>query len=74
MCLFYGITVKKDISSVSALLTALIYGSSVRSSVGMSDIRRIIGVCPQVISNSVGVAMCIPKGVMFAGLFQQHIA
>ncbi|KAF5459766.1 hypothetical protein F2P56_019686 [Juglans regia] len=26
---------------------ALIYGSSVRSSVGMSDIRRIIGVCPQ---------------------------
>ncbi|XP_042947784.1 ABC transporter A family member 2-like isoform X1 [Carya illinoinensis] len=27
---------------------ALIYGDSVRSSVGMSNIRRIIGVCPQV--------------------------
>ncbi|EEF52143.1 abc transporter, putative [Ricinus communis] len=26
---------------------ALIYGNSVRSSVGMSNIRRIIGVCPQ---------------------------
>ncbi|KAG6632961.1 hypothetical protein I3843_12G015800 [Carya illinoinensis] len=26
---------------------ALIYGNSVRSSVGMSDIQRIIGVCPQ---------------------------
>lgn len=30
------------------LLTALIYGYSIRSSVGMSNIRRIIGVCPQV--------------------------
>lgn len=29
-------------------LTALIYGHSVRNSVGMSNIRKIIGVCPQV--------------------------
>ena len=29
-------------------LTALIYGHSVRSTAGMSNIRRMIGVCPQV--------------------------
>ncbi|KAL2924639.1 ABC transporter A family member 2 [Bienertia sinuspersici] len=31
---------------------ALIHGHSIRSSVGMSNIRRIIGVCPQVVQNS----------------------
>lgn len=31
------------------LLSALIYGNSIGSSVGMSKIRKIIGVCPQVI-------------------------
>ncbi|KAH0942791.1 hypothetical protein HID58_002428 [Brassica napus] len=30
------------------LKTALIYGDSIRSSVGMSNIRKMIGVCPQV--------------------------
>jgi ABC-type cobalamin/Fe3+-siderophores transport system ATPase subunit len=29
-------------------LTALIYGNSIRSSVGMSNIRKMIGFCPQV--------------------------
>ncbi|CAF2152409.1 unnamed protein product [Brassica napus] len=29
------------------LKTALIYGNSIRSSVGMSNIRKMIGVCPQ---------------------------
>lgn len=33
----------------TTLLAALIYGNSIRSSVGMSNIRRLIGVCPQVI-------------------------
>lgn len=32
----------------TVLLTALIYGNSIRSPVGMSNIRRLIGVCPQV--------------------------
>jgi hypothetical protein len=29
--------------------TAFIYGQSVRSAVGMTNIRRMIGVCPQVV-------------------------
>ncbi|CAL5362168.1 unnamed protein product [Camellia sinensis] len=33
--------------TISILLTALIYGHSVRSSVGMTNIRKIIGDCPQ---------------------------
>ncbi|KAK6920841.1 hypothetical protein RJ641_014519 [Dillenia turbinata] len=31
----------------TTFLTALIYGNSIRSSLGMSNIRRIMGVCPQ---------------------------
>lgn len=30
------------------LSTALIYGHSIRSSIGLANIRKIIGVCPQV--------------------------
>lgn len=35
-------------SDMEYILTALIYGYSIRSSTGMSNIRRMIGVCPQV--------------------------
>lgn len=35
----------------NCLVTALIYGNSARSSVGMANIRKIIGFCPQVLSS-----------------------
>ncbi|XP_056862383.1 ABC transporter A family member 2-like [Raphanus sativus] len=37
---------------------ALIYGNSVRSSVGMSNIRKMIGVCPQVRYFLVAISFC----------------
>lgn len=38
----------KNSADMILYLIALIYGYSIRSSVGMSNIRRLIGVCPQV--------------------------
>ena len=38
------------IALYNTLLIATIYGHSVRNSVGMSNIRKLIGVCPQVIA------------------------
>jgi hypothetical protein len=49
------------------LLTAIIYGNSIRSAVGMSNIRRIIGVCPQVTST------CVCSQMLIATCFQLYI-
>ncbi|KAH7847609.1 hypothetical protein Vadar_028082 [Vaccinium darrowii] len=51
----HGLQISSDKASMnqipnhraSSSLTALIYGHSIRNSVGMSNIRKLIGVCPQ---------------------------
>ncbi|KAK2995142.1 hypothetical protein RJ640_010569 [Escallonia rubra] len=45
---YHALKVKRSHNLLRVVvLTALIYGNSIRNSVGMSNIRRLIGVCPQ---------------------------
>lgn len=47
------------------VLKALVYGYSIRNSVGMSNIRKIIGVCPQ-------VNLSPPFFITFVSKYQQQ--
>lgn len=62
----------KNSADMILYLIALIYGYSIRSSVGMSNIRRLIGVCPQVSFDDFSQSACVILTVI-SGSFRKHV-